>query len=62
MRRWDSLTGLVAGFYSMFGLSIVLTRSFTGWTPSHLDSYLIISFGSGTIGACGGWILADRKL
>lgn len=26
MRRWNALTGLVAGFYSLLGLSTVLTR------------------------------------
>lgn len=55
------MTGLVAGFYVLFGLSIVLTRSLTGWTPSHLDAYLAIGSGAGIIGAGGGWILADRK-
>lgn len=62
MKRWSPLTGLVAGFYSLFGLSTVLARLFTGWPLSHLASYLIISFGAGIIGACSGWILADRKI
>lgn len=61
MVRCSPLTGMVAGFYTLFALSVVVTRSLTDWNPSHLDAYLAFGFGAGLCGALGGWILTHQK-
>jgi hypothetical protein len=57
----SSMTGMAVGFYALFGLSVAVTRSFTGWDLSHLNAYLVVGLGAGISGACGGWIIAHLK-
>ena len=56
--RPNSLTGIVIGFYSLFGTGIVLTRAFTGWSPAQIGGYLAVGFGAGAFGAFAGWLVS----
>jgi hypothetical protein len=61
MASYSPLTGIAAGFYTLFGLSVVVMHSFTDWNTSHLGAYLRVGFGADLCGAVEGWILAHQK-